>query len=106
MLENFGPLEYFIFSIFQTYKSGGIVVSDGLGITIRFQNGIGLDNSILQVCFLFSSVSFLLICTNDGKVSDDFLGVFSFSGTRLATVIESNFMINLKCFSSHLNVFQ
>ena len=33
----------------QTYKSRGVVVPDGFGIAKGFENGIGLDNLILQV---------------------------------------------------------
>merc|ERR1719450_1972409 len=70
-------------------KSGGVVISDCLGVAVRLQNGVGVDNTILQVGFLLSLgfTSFLLNlgCTEDGKVGDDLLGVLSLSGPRLSS---------------------
>ena len=71
-----------------TYKSGTIVIPDGLCIAIRFKNGIGIDNTILQVSFLFlrSIIALLLDLsgTKNGKVGDDLLGVLRFASTRLS----------------------
>ena len=70
-------------------EAGGVVVPDGLGIAVRLQDGVGVDNTILQVGFLlclgFTSFLLNLGCTEDGKVGDDLLGVLSLSGPGLAS---------------------
>ena len=37
---------------FSTHKSGGVVVSDGLGITIGLKNWIGFNNLVFKSTFL------------------------------------------------------
>lgn len=67
-----------------TYETRRIVITDGLGITERFQDRIGLDDLIFQRSFLLTRrvFAFLGRGTDGGKVRDYFLRVFSFSGTR------------------------
>ena len=56
----------------KTYESGGVVIPDGLGVAVRLQNGVGVDDTILQVGFLLllHLASFLLRLggSEDGKV--------------------------------------
>ena len=76
-------------SLIYTYKTGGIVIPNGLGISIRLQNRVGIDNTVLQVGFLLSlGLSSLLLNlggSEDGEVRDDFLGVLSLTGARLSS---------------------
>ena len=73
----------------ETYKTRRIVIPNGLGISVRLQNWIGVDNTVLQVgLFLLRRVSILLLgldCSEDGKVGDDLFGVLGLSGTGLAS---------------------
>ena len=68
-----------------TYKSRRIVISNSFSVSVRLQNGIGLNNPIFQICLLLSTISFLFISSKDGKIGDDFLGVLRFSCTWLTT---------------------
>ena len=70
-------------------KSGGVVVPDGLGVAVRLQDGVGVDNTILQVGFLlclgFTSLLLHLRRSEDSEVGDDLLGVLGLAGTGLAS---------------------
>ena len=71
-----------------TYKSGRVIITDCLGISIRFQNGIGLNNPVFKIgFFLFWARIFLwlLTSTKNGKIGDDFLGILSFSSSRFTS---------------------
>ena len=73
----------------ETYETRRVVVTGGLGITIGLQDWIGRDDLILQTWFVWIFNLALLFAdtsSNKGKVLDDLLGVFGFTGTRLTTV--------------------
>ena len=74
-------------------KPGRVVIPDGFGIAIGFENWVGVDNPVLQIGFLLLwRVAILLLLSlassKDGKVSDDLLGVLGLSGTRLTGDLE------------------
>ena len=74
-------------------KPGRVVVPDGFGIAIGFENWVGVDNPVLQIGFLLLwRVAILLLLSfgssKNGKVSDDLLGVLGLSGTRLTSDLE------------------
>ena len=56
----------------KTYKSGGVVIPDGLGVAVGLQDGVGVDDTILQVglLLLLDLTRFLLRLggSEDGKV--------------------------------------
>ena len=68
-------------------EAGGVVVSDGFGVTEGFQYGIGLNDLFLEGTDLLAAFRLLLFgrcllgCTDDGKVWDNLLGVFGFTGS-------------------------
>ena len=71
-------------------KPRRVVVSDGFGIAVGFQDRIGVHNPIFEVGFLlcrrFTVHLFLALgSSKNGKVGDHFLGVLGFTGTRLAS---------------------
>lgn len=67
-----------------THETRRVVVTDGLGVAERFQDGIGLDDLVLQRPFLLGRVVRLLgRGTHRGEVRDYFLRVLGFPGTRL-----------------------
>ena len=71
-------------------KPRRVVVSDGFGIAVGFQDRIGVHNPIFEVGFLlcrrFTILLFLSLgSSKNGKVGDHFLGVLCFTGTRLAS---------------------
>ena len=73
----------------KTYETGRVVVTGGLGITIGLQDWIGGDDLVLQTWFvgIFNlALLFANTGSDKGKVLDDLLGVFGFTGTRLTTV--------------------
>ena len=37
-----------------TYETGGVVVTDGLGVTVGFQGRVGLDNLLLKGTGIFA----------------------------------------------------
>ena len=70
-------------------KPRRVVVSDGFGVAVGFQDRIGVHNPIFEVGFLlcrrFTILLFLSLgSSKNGKVGDHFLGVLCFTGTRLA----------------------
>ena len=74
-------------------KPGRVVVPDGFGIAIGFENWVGVDNPVLQIgFFLLWRVAILLLLSlgssKDGKVSDDLLRVLGLSGPRLSSDLE------------------
>ena len=74
-------------------KPGRVVVPDGFGIAIGFENWVGVDNPVLQIGFLLLWwVAILLLLSfgssKNGKVSDDLLRVLSLSGPRLSSDLE------------------
>jgi hypothetical protein len=69
----------------RSYKSRGVVIPDGFGISVRLQDGVGLDDTVFQVCLLLLlDGSLLVVGTKNGKVGDDLFGVFGLAGTGLA----------------------
>ena len=74
-------------SLIYTYKTGGIVIPNGLGISIRLQNRVGIDNTVLQVGFLFLrriAILFLSLSgSEDSKVGDDLFGILCLAGPGL-----------------------
>ena len=62
-------------------KPGGVVVPHSLGISPSFEDGVGLDNLVLQ-----GGLALLPLArgADGGKVGDDLLRVFSLSGSRLS----------------------
>ena len=74
-------------------KPGRVVVPDGFGIAIGFENWVGVDNPVLQIGFLLLwRLAILLLLSlgssKDGKVSDDLLCVLGLSGPRLSSDLE------------------
>ena len=74
-------------------EPGRVVVPDGLGIAIGFENWVGVDNPILQVgFFLLWRLAILLLLSlrssKDGKVGDDLLRVLGLSGPGLSSDLE------------------
>ncbi len=70
-------------------ETGRVVVTGGLGVTIGLQDGIGRDDLVFQTWFVWVfNLAFLLANASgyEGKVLDDFLGVFSFTSARLTTI--------------------
>lgn len=67
-----------------TYETGRVIVTHGLGVTEGFQDGIGLDDLILQVTLLHVGVVLLAGRTDGGEVRNDLLRVLSLSGSRLS----------------------
>lgn len=67
-----------------TYETRRVVVTHGLGVTEGFQDGIGLDDLILQVTLLHVRVVLLARRTNGGEVRNDLLGVLSLSSSGLS----------------------
>ena len=71
-----------------THKSGRVVVTDGLGVAVGLEDGVGLDDPVLQVSLLLLLRScvllHLVVATEDGEVGDDLFGVFGLAGARLA----------------------
>lgn len=65
-----------------TYETGRVIVTDGLGVTVGFQDGIGLDDLIFQGGLLLRALFLLGRRANGGEVGNDLLGVLSLSGTR------------------------
>lgn len=67
-----------------TYETGRVVVTHGLGVTESFQDGIGLHDLVLQIGLLHGRVLLLGRSTDGGEVRNDLLGVLSLSGSRLS----------------------
>ena len=70
----------------KTHKTRGVVISEGLGISERFQHGVGLDDLVLQC----PSVSSLVgrIGGNVSKVLDDLLRVLCLACSGLTAEVE------------------
>merc|ERR1719232_1000479 len=69
-------------------ESGRVVISDSLGITVGFEDGVGLDNLVLKGGLFLLTLLHLLgtrAGSNEGKVGDDLLGVLSLSSSRLTS---------------------
>lgn len=69
-------------------ESGRVIVTHGLGVTEGFQDGIGLDDLVLQRSLLLGGdllVALLVGGTDGGEVRNYLLGVLSLSGTRLSS---------------------
>ena len=73
-------------------EAGGVIVTDGLGVTVCLHTGVGSDNLILKGtttselwCITARPTAG---CGNDGKVLDDALGVDGFTSTRLALIVQ------------------
>ena len=76
-------------------ESWGVVVPDCLGIAIRLEDWVGVDDPVLQVGLLLRwrlAVLLLLALrgSEDGKVGDDLFGVLRFSGPRLTGDLEKD----------------
>ena len=75
------------------YKSGAVVIPDGLGVAESLQDGVGLDHLVLERGFPGRSFSG---GADRRKVTDHLLGVFGLSGTGLtATCIENH--LSIRC---------
>jgi hypothetical protein len=68
------------------YETGRVIVTDGLGVTEGFKNGIGLYDLIFKISLLDVGVFLLRRGADGGEVRDYLLRVLSLTGTRLATV--------------------
>lgn len=66
-------------------ETGGVIVTDGLGVTEGFKNGIGLDDLIFKRSLVLLGFILLGGSTNGGEVSNYLLGVFSLTSTRLSS---------------------
>merc|ERR1719193_258375 len=62
-------------------ETGRVVVTDSLGITPSFKDGIGLDNLILKTDLTL----YFTLSSNSSHVTNDLLGVFSLSSTRFTS---------------------
>lgn len=74
-------------------ESRGVIVTDGFGVTERFQDGVGLDDLIFEVAllaFLRFFVLLLEVRSDDGEVGDDLFRVLSLSGARLTAEYADN----------------
>ena len=60
-----------------TYKSGGVVVPDGLGVAEGFQDGVGHDQQVLDTLQLAH------VGVDAGYVAHDHFGVLRLSRTTL-----------------------
>merc|ERR1719193_200291 len=69
-------------------EAGGVVVSDGFGVTVGLQGRVGLDNLLLEGTGVGALGSLRLgglgIGAVQGKVLQHLLGVLSLAGTRLS----------------------
>ena len=68
-------------------ESGGVVVPHSLGVPVGLQDGVGLDDLVLQRGLLLLPLLQLLdgAGADEGEVGDDLLGVLSLSGPGLAS---------------------
>ena len=68
-------------------KPGGVVIPHGLGVAVGLQDGVGLDDLVLQRGFLLLAFLHLLASagTDEGEVGDDLLGVLGLPGPGLAS---------------------
>ena len=66
-------------------EAGGVVVPHGLGVAPRLQDGVGLDNLVLE-----GGLAFLPFAggADGGKVGDHLLRVLRLSGTRLSSNLD------------------
>ena len=80
---------------FGAYKSGAVVVPDGLGVSESLENRIGLNDLVLKRGF--SGLSFSG-GADGGEVADHFLGVLGFASSRLAAAIRIINFIHLILF--------
>ena len=64
-------------------KSWRIVISGSFGISKCLQNGVRLNNLVLQRHFF--GCFFLTSGSNKGKIRNNFFGIFSFAGSRFTT---------------------
>ena len=66
-------------------ESGGVVVPHGLGVAPRLQDGVGLDNLVLE-----GGLAFLPLAggADGGEVGDHLLRVLRLSGTRLSSNLD------------------
>ena len=73
---------------FSTYETRRVVVTSGLGITVRFQDWIGGDDLILQTWFVWIFNLTLLFANtggHKGKILDNLFCVLGLTRTRLTT---------------------
>merc|ERR1719322_964953 len=64
-------------------KTGRVVVSCCLGISVGLKNGVGGHNLVLKGDLLLRLLA--RASGNHGKIGDDLLGVFSLASTRLTS---------------------
>lgn len=69
-----------------TYESGRVVVTHGLGVTEGFKNRVSLYDLVLKGALLLQRRVLLLRSTDGSEVRNYLLRVLSLSGTRLTAV--------------------
>ncbi len=70
----------------KTYKSRGVVISDGLGVSESLEDRVGLNNLILQIAFLRNGGALVLVGTDGREVGNHLLRVLGLAGAGLATI--------------------
>jgi hypothetical protein len=90
-----------------TYKSRGVVIPDGLGVSESLEDRVGLNNLILQIAFLRSGGALVLVGTDGREVGNHLLRVLGLAGSGLATieVFYLTFDVNL-AFPTNTNLIE
>ena len=73
-----------IFFLQTTHESGGVIVPDGLCVSERLEDRVGLHDLVLEGGLLGLPL-LLLPGADHGEVRDDLLGVLGLPGTGFAT---------------------
>ena len=75
------------------YETGGVVIPDGLGVSVGLQDRVGLHDPVLEVGLLLAAL-LVAVGSQDGEVGDDLLGVLGLAGAGLSAIIERKNRIN------------
>lgn len=86
MCKNCEPRGFLV-----TYETGGVVVTDGLGVTKGFKYRVSLDDLVFQGAFLGGLLALLAGRAHGGEVRDYLLRVLSLTGTRLTAATQKRF---------------